>query len=307
MNTTQPRHSQTPLPGLTATTGRPPRPSPSSAPGGWAGRWPPTWPAAASHVRVWNRTASRAEALAADGAVVATSPAEAARGATIVITMLADGPATEQAATGPDGLLAAARDDLGADGHRRSRVDDPARRPRRRARGGVRRCPGLRQRGPGPGRPAGHPGQRPRSGQGRPGPGVRRARARHRLAGPGGQRHPGQAGAQQLARRPHRDDRGNPVLRPAAGPGPGRDRGPAAVEPARRARTRCKRPAACWPETSARRSRSSTRSRTPSSPRRPRRRAAPRSRSPARCYRAGGTPPPSGHADDDLAAVYLTA
>src|SRR5580700_6531569 len=59
-------------------------------------------------VRVWNRTRSRAEALAADGAVVATSPAEAVRGATIVITMLADGPATEQAATGPDGFLAAA-------------------------------------------------------------------------------------------------------------------------------------------------------------------------------------------------------
>lgn len=59
-------------------------------------------------VRVWNRTSTRAEALAADGAVVATSPAEAVRGATIVITMLADGPATEQAATGPDGFLAAA-------------------------------------------------------------------------------------------------------------------------------------------------------------------------------------------------------
>jgi 3-hydroxyisobutyrate dehydrogenase len=58
-------------------------------------------------VRVWNRTISRAEALAADGAVVTSSPAEAVRGAAIVITMLADGPATEQAATGPDGLLAA--------------------------------------------------------------------------------------------------------------------------------------------------------------------------------------------------------
>jgi 3-hydroxyisobutyrate dehydrogenase len=58
-------------------------------------------------VRVWNRTASRAQALAADGAVVTTSPAQAVRGATVVITMLADGPATEQAATGPDGFLAA--------------------------------------------------------------------------------------------------------------------------------------------------------------------------------------------------------
>ena len=59
-------------------------------------------------VRVWNRTASRARALAADGAVTASSPAEAVQGAAIVITMLADGPATEQAAAGPDGLLAAA-------------------------------------------------------------------------------------------------------------------------------------------------------------------------------------------------------
>ena len=58
-------------------------------------------------VRVWNRTIGRAEALTADGAVVASSPAEAVRGASIAITMLADGPATEQAATGPDGLLAA--------------------------------------------------------------------------------------------------------------------------------------------------------------------------------------------------------
>jgi 3-hydroxyisobutyrate dehydrogenase len=58
-------------------------------------------------VRVWDRTVAHAEPLAADGAVVAASPAEAARGAAIVITMLADGAATEQAATGPGGLLAA--------------------------------------------------------------------------------------------------------------------------------------------------------------------------------------------------------
>jgi 3-hydroxyisobutyrate dehydrogenase len=59
-------------------------------------------------VRAWNRTASRAAALATDGAAVAASPADAAAGARILITMLADGPATEQAATGPDGFLAAA-------------------------------------------------------------------------------------------------------------------------------------------------------------------------------------------------------
>jgi len=59
------------------------------------------------HVRAWNRTSSRAEALAADGAVVVTSPAQALRGASIVITMLADGPATEQVWNGPGGLRAA--------------------------------------------------------------------------------------------------------------------------------------------------------------------------------------------------------
>ena len=56
-------------------------------------------------VRVWNRTASRAAALAKDGAAIAGSPAEAVKGAGIVITMLADGPATEQALRGPDGQL----------------------------------------------------------------------------------------------------------------------------------------------------------------------------------------------------------
>lgn len=71
------------------------------------------WPMAANlaragfGVRVWNRTVGRAEALAAEGAVVAASAAEAVRGATVVITMLADGAATQQAATGPDGFLAA--------------------------------------------------------------------------------------------------------------------------------------------------------------------------------------------------------
>ncbi|MFA1551248.1 NAD(P)-dependent oxidoreductase [Actinomadura chokoriensis] len=42
-------------------------------------------------VVVWNRTAARAEPLAADGATVAGSPAEAVDGAEVVITMLKDG------------------------------------------------------------------------------------------------------------------------------------------------------------------------------------------------------------------------
>ena len=56
-------------------------------------------------VRAWDRTASRAAALIKDGATVAASPAQAVKGAGILITMLADGPATEQALRGPDGGL----------------------------------------------------------------------------------------------------------------------------------------------------------------------------------------------------------
>ena len=49
--------------------------------------------AAAGHeVRVWNRTRAKAEPLAAQGAVVADTPAEAVDGAEIVLTMLNDGP-----------------------------------------------------------------------------------------------------------------------------------------------------------------------------------------------------------------------
>ncbi|MCX4510963.1 NAD(P)-dependent oxidoreductase [Streptomyces sp. NBC_01619] len=43
-------------------------------------------------VRVWNRTREKAEALVADGAYGAASPAEAVDGADVVLTMLNDGP-----------------------------------------------------------------------------------------------------------------------------------------------------------------------------------------------------------------------
>ncbi len=59
-------------------------------------------------VRAWDRTTSHAAALTQDGATVAASPADAVRGAGILITMLADGPATEETWNGPDGLLMAA-------------------------------------------------------------------------------------------------------------------------------------------------------------------------------------------------------
>ncbi|MFJ4525517.1 NAD(P)-dependent oxidoreductase [Streptomyces sp. NPDC088810] len=45
-------------------------------------------------VRVWNRTRAKAEPLAADGAHIAGTPAEAVEGADAVLTMLYDGPAT---------------------------------------------------------------------------------------------------------------------------------------------------------------------------------------------------------------------
>ena len=56
-------------------------------------------------VRAWDRTAGQAAALIEQGATVAASPAEAIRGAGILITMLADGPATDQALRGPEGQL----------------------------------------------------------------------------------------------------------------------------------------------------------------------------------------------------------
>jgi 3-hydroxyisobutyrate dehydrogenase len=56
-------------------------------------------------VRAWNRSRDKAEPLGRDGAVLAGSPAEAAEGATIVLTMLADAEAVLSAMDGPDGAL----------------------------------------------------------------------------------------------------------------------------------------------------------------------------------------------------------
>lgn len=62
--------------------------------------------AAGLPVRVWNRTASKAAPLANEGADIAGTPAQAARGADIVITMLADGPSLHEVMAGTDGALA---------------------------------------------------------------------------------------------------------------------------------------------------------------------------------------------------------
>jgi 3-hydroxyisobutyrate dehydrogenase-like beta-hydroxyacid dehydrogenase len=54
---------------------------------------------------VYNRTPAKAEALVTEGARLAKTPREAARG-DVVITMLADDAAVESVAFGPDGVLA---------------------------------------------------------------------------------------------------------------------------------------------------------------------------------------------------------
>lgn len=60
---------------------------------------------AGHRLAVWNRTRERAESLAAEGAIVAATPAEAARSG-IVFTMLSDDRALEVVVSGPDGILA---------------------------------------------------------------------------------------------------------------------------------------------------------------------------------------------------------
>jgi 3-hydroxyisobutyrate dehydrogenase len=58
-------------------------------------------------VRAWNRTAAKAKPLAEDGAVTCASPAEAASGAGVVLTMLSDVDAVLGAMDGAGGALAA--------------------------------------------------------------------------------------------------------------------------------------------------------------------------------------------------------
>jgi 2-hydroxy-3-oxopropionate reductase len=57
-------------------------------------------------VVVWNRSAAKAEALAAEGAQAAVSPAEVCRRAPIVLACLYDAAAVEAVVTGPEGVLA---------------------------------------------------------------------------------------------------------------------------------------------------------------------------------------------------------
>ncbi len=63
--------------------------------------------AAGHEVTVWNRTRARAETLAANGAAIASTPADAARTAEAVLTMLFDDAAHENVLLGPQGVLEA--------------------------------------------------------------------------------------------------------------------------------------------------------------------------------------------------------
>lgn len=65
--------------------------------------------AAGVQVSVWDRTAERAAALAADGARVAATAADAADDMSVVLTMLTDGDAVSAAMLGRDGALASLR------------------------------------------------------------------------------------------------------------------------------------------------------------------------------------------------------
>jgi 3-hydroxyisobutyrate dehydrogenase len=65
--------------------------------------------AAGFPVSVWNRTAARAAPLVDDGARLASSPADAAENADVVLTTLADGAAAEESMSGPGGALEAMR------------------------------------------------------------------------------------------------------------------------------------------------------------------------------------------------------
>jgi 3-hydroxyisobutyrate dehydrogenase len=56
---------------------------------------------------VWNRSPAKAEALGGQGARVGATPAEAARGADVVVAMVADDAASRACWLGPDGALSA--------------------------------------------------------------------------------------------------------------------------------------------------------------------------------------------------------
>jgi 3-hydroxyisobutyrate dehydrogenase len=60
-------------------------------------------------LRVWNRTASRADELVAEGAVAAESPADVAAQSDIIITCVSDTPDVEQVILGENGVIHGAK------------------------------------------------------------------------------------------------------------------------------------------------------------------------------------------------------
>jgi 3-hydroxyisobutyrate dehydrogenase len=57
------------------------------------------------HVRVWNRSSERLQSLVESGAIAAATPALAATGANVIVTMLTDGPAIEAVINAEGGVL----------------------------------------------------------------------------------------------------------------------------------------------------------------------------------------------------------
>ena len=67
------------------------------------------WLAKGFALSVWNRTAAKAEPLAAKGAKVAGTPREAAKDADFIFSMVADDAASRAVWLGGDGALAGAK------------------------------------------------------------------------------------------------------------------------------------------------------------------------------------------------------
>ena len=64
---------------------------------------------AGHRLTVWNRTASKSEALGQEGAAVASSPQEVAQEAEVVIIMVTDSPDVEEVVLGPQGVVQGAK------------------------------------------------------------------------------------------------------------------------------------------------------------------------------------------------------
>lgn len=78
--------------------------------GAMGGRFADRFLEAGHDVIVWNRTPEKADALVSRGATLAPTPAEAAREAQAVVTVVSDPAALRAITEGPDGIAAGADD-----------------------------------------------------------------------------------------------------------------------------------------------------------------------------------------------------